>query len=83
MAADDRLTRPGGPEEDLARRLRDTQRRVRTLHAPPEERARLAKRLLAICNVAKHDISHATARLDGFIAYLDGEFDTPSEDQIT
>ncbi|GAA0992592.1 hypothetical protein GCM10009555_081900 [Acrocarpospora macrocephala] len=83
MAADDRLTHPGGPEDELARRLRETQRRVRTLAVPCEERARLAKRLLAICNTAKRDIPHATARLDGFIAYLDGEFDTPSEDQIT
>ncbi|GAA0418123.1 hypothetical protein Acor_19910 [Acrocarpospora corrugata] len=83
MAADDRLTRSGGPEDELARRLRDTQRRVRTLAVPLNERARLAKRLLAICDVAKRDISHATARLDGFIAYLDGKFDTPSEDQIT
>jgi hypothetical protein len=72
MAADDRLI------EVLARRLRDAHRRVRALPAPEEERIRLAKRLLAICDAAKRDIHHATLRLEAFIADLDGESDTPS-----
>jgi hypothetical protein len=78
MAADDRLNEPASPPEVLARRLRDAQRRVRGLVAPDEERLRLAKRLLAICDAAKRDIHHATARLETFLADLDRRSDTPS-----
>ncbi|GIH49514.1 hypothetical protein SAMN05421833_114146 [Microbispora rosea] len=78
MAADDCLNDPQTRDELLARRLRDAHRRVRALALPQEEQARLARRLLAICDVAKRDIAHAAARLDAFIAYLDGTFDTPS-----
>ncbi|MCT9931418.1 hypothetical protein N5079_14450 [Planotetraspora sp. A-T 1434] len=78
MAADDRLNDLQSPDDLLARRLRDAHRRVRALALPQEDRARLTRRLLAICDVAKRDIAHAAARLDAFIAYLDGTFDTPS-----
>ncbi|GLW24476.1 MULTISPECIES: hypothetical protein [Microbispora] len=78
MAADDRLNEPQTEDALLARRLRDAHRRVRALALPQEEQARLARRLLAICDVAKRDIAHAAARLDVFIAYLDGASDTPS-----
>ncbi|GAB1822057.1 SCO5555 family protein [Herbidospora sp. RD11066] len=80
MAAEDGLT---VPEAELARRLRDTQRRVRDLPVTGEERERLARRLLAICDVAKRDIPHAITRLDALIAFLDGEFDTPSSGEFT
>ncbi|GLX97585.1 hypothetical protein GT755_23805 [Herbidospora sp. NEAU-GS84] len=84
MAAEDRLTGPDDdPEEFLARRLRDAQRRVRDLPLTGEERERVARRLLAICDAAKRDIPHATTRLEGFIAFLDGEFDTPSGGEFT
>lgn len=83
MAADDRLNRfrESFPEEHglLARRLRDAHRRVRLLAVPREERVRLTKRLLVICDVAKHDIYHANARLEAFLAELRAYSDTPSE----
>ncbi|MEW9534074.1 hypothetical protein [Microbispora sp. NPDC049125] len=78
MAADDRLNDHQTLEVLLARRLRDAHRRVRALALPQEERARLTRRLLSICDVAKRDIGHAAVRLDAFIAYLDGVSDTPS-----
>jgi len=86
MAADDRLianlSEIQSEDDQLARRLRDAHRRVRALALPQEERARLTRRLLAICDVAKRDVSHAAARLDAFIAYLDTTFDTPSRRNI-
>ncbi|WP_067169485.1 hypothetical protein [Microtetraspora niveoalba] len=78
MAADDCLNEFQLEDDYLARGLRDAHRRVRALDVPLEERTRLTHRLLAICNVAKQDIEHAIARLDAFIAYLDGACDTPS-----
>lgn len=78
MAADDRLNELQAQDDILARRLRDAFRRVGTLAIPEDERSRLVRRLLAICDVAKRDISHAATRLDAFIAYLDGPPDTPT-----
>ncbi|GLX02605.1 hypothetical protein [Microtetraspora sp. NBRC 16547] len=78
MAADNCLNGFQLEDDRLARGLRDAHRRVRALDVSLEERTRLTHRLLAICNVAKQDIEHATARLDAFIAYLDGVSDTPS-----
>ncbi|MDF5753343.1 hypothetical protein [Spongiactinospora sp. TRM90649] len=57
-------------EEELARRLRETHRRVRALGLPPERRDRLARRLLAICDVSKRDLAHAGARLSVFLRDL-------------
>ncbi|MFC4060726.1 hypothetical protein ACFOWE_20680 [Planomonospora corallina] len=75
MAADDDLTRSAEEqtrsEQELARRLREAHRRVRVLPAPPEVKQRLAKRLLAICDAAKHDVPHAAARLESFLISLD------------
>ncbi|MEV5412650.1 hypothetical protein AB0K60_27935 [Thermopolyspora sp. NPDC052614] len=83
MAADDRLNhfRESFPGLDgiLARRLRDAHRRVRVLPVAAEERIRLVKRLLVICDVAKRDIYHANERLVAFLSELDGYSDTPSE----
>jgi hypothetical protein len=82
MAADDRLNhfRESFPGLDglLARRLRDAHRRVRALGLPDDERVRLAKRLLVICDVAKRDIYHANARLEAFLIELEAYSDTPS-----
>ncbi|MBP2703292.1 hypothetical protein JOL79_05685 [Microbispora sp. RL4-1S] len=78
MAADDCLNEDQILDVLLARRLRDAHRRVRALALPQEERVRLTRRLLAISDVAKRDIAHAAARLDTFIACLDGTSDTPS-----
>ncbi|AWS46384.1 hypothetical protein AB0M44_08725 [Streptosporangium subroseum] len=80
MAADDCLTRS---ENELARRLRDAHRRVRVLPIPPAERQRLSRRLLAICDVSKHDLDHAAGRLDLFLLDLDVLVsDTPSAGNI-
>lgn len=78
MVADDRLNEIRTQDDLLARRLRDTFRRVGALAVPEDERSRLTRRLLAICDIAKRDISHAAARLDAFVAYLDGTSDTPT-----
>ncbi|MFI6598021.1 hypothetical protein ACIBHX_17330 [Nonomuraea sp. NPDC050536] len=67
MAADDRLE-----DDELARRLREAHRRVRVL--PPAEKARCARRYLAICDLAKRDPERAAARLEAFLTSLD---DTP------
>ncbi|WP_433243991.1 hypothetical protein ACQPYK_40855 [Streptosporangium sp. CA-135522] len=80
MAADDRLTRS---ENELAWRLRDAHRRVRSLRVSVAQRERLARRLLSICDVAKRDLSHAAGRLDLFLLDLDALVsDTPSAGNI-
>jgi hypothetical protein len=81
MAADDHLTRS---ENELAWRLRDAHRRVRLLSSIPlSQRQRLSRRLLTICDVAKHDLGHAAGRLDLFLLDLDVLVsDTPSAGNI-
>ncbi|MEW9551480.1 hypothetical protein [Nonomuraea sp. NPDC050783] len=77
MAADDRLEHE---HDELARRLREAHRRVRALSADPAvDRERLARRYLAICDLAKHDPRRAAARLDAFLSALD----TPRDDENT
>ena len=56
---------------DLSRRLREGHRRVAGLELPDDEKARVARRLLAISDASKHDLSRASARLDRFLADLD------------
>ncbi|MCW2878763.1 MAG: hypothetical protein JWQ95_2863 [Sphaerisporangium sp.] len=77
MAADDRLTDSASPEEELARRLRVAYRRVAALRLPPEEKERFARRFVVICDLAKRNLDLARARLDAFLADLDGDSDTP------
>ncbi|MGI5287397.1 hypothetical protein ACQEVF_29240 [Nonomuraea polychroma] len=72
MAADDRLE-----DDELARRLREAHRRVRML--PASEKERLARRYLAICDLAKRDPERASARLEAFLSMLD----TPRNDENT
>lgn len=63
-----------GPAEraaELATRLREAHARVRTLHADPEVKARVARRLLALTDASKHDVDRAAARLDALLADLD------------
>ncbi|MEU4409544.1 hypothetical protein AB0F88_33955 [Streptosporangium sp. NPDC023963] len=80
MAADDRLT---SSEHELAWRLREAHRRVRSLPVPDEEKKRLARRLLAICDLAKRDLEHAAGRLDLFLLSIDVVVsDTPSTGNI-
>ncbi|WP_248958167.1 hypothetical protein [Sphaerisporangium perillae] len=82
MAADDRLTDPATPEDELARRLRDVYRRVAAASMSPEEKERTARRFVAICDLAKRDVDHACSRLDAFLADLEAESDTPRERNI-
>ena len=56
--------------DDLSRRLREAHRRVRSVEATPDEKARVTKRLLAISDAAKHDLARASTRLDALIADL-------------
>ncbi|MFI6507341.1 hypothetical protein ACIBCT_07030 [Streptosporangium sp. NPDC050855] len=80
MAADDRLT---GPQDELAWRLREAHRHVRSLPVPAKERERLARRLLTICDLSKRDVEHAAARLDSFLLSIDVRVsDTPSTGNI-
>ena len=56
---------------DLAVRLRDAHRRVARLEVSDDEKARAARRLLALSDTAKRDLARASARLDRFLADLD------------
>jgi hypothetical protein len=75
MAADDHLSEQPEQERELARRLREAHRRVRSCAVPEEVRTRLIRRLLAISDAAKRDIPSASVRLDAFLKALD---DTPT-----
>ena len=56
---------------ELAARLRDAHRRVRTLDATPDEKARVARRLIALTDASKRDLHRASQRLDLLLADLD------------
>ena len=56
---------------ELAIRLRDAHRRVGKLAASPDEKARFARRLIALTDASKHDVARASARLDRLLADLD------------
>ena len=58
--------------QELATRLRDAHRRLAALDLPEREKARVARRLIALSDVAKTDIPRAAARLDRVLADLDG-----------
>ncbi len=58
-------------EAQLASRLRDAHRRVATLDAPDDQKARVARRLIALTDASKRDLGLASARLDLLIADLD------------
>ena len=65
---------------DLSLRLREAHRRVARLDVPDDEKARAARRLLALTDASKHDLERASARLDRFLADLDAGRTTPAED---
>ena len=56
---------------DLAARLRDAHRRVAALNVPPDEKARISRRLIALTDASKRDLVRASARLDLLLADLD------------
>ena len=65
---------------DLSRRLRDAHRRVRSIDDDDETRAAIVRRLIAITNAPKHDLSRASQRLDSLVADLDvGRYDDDGE----
>ena len=65
---------------DLAARLRDAHRRVGSLDASPDEKARVARRLIALTDASKRDLVRASQRLDLLLADLDaGRVPLPDE----
>ena len=58
-------------EAQLATRLRDAHRRVATLDVPDDQKARVARRLIALTDASKRDLVRASARLDALLADLD------------
>ena len=59
------------PAAELADRLLEAHRRVRSLDVPTDEKARATRRLLAISDASKHDVTRAATRLAAFLADLD------------
>ena len=62
------------PEDDhvvLAERLKEAHRRLRAAQLPPEDKARAARRLIALTDASKRDLVRASARLDALLADLD------------
>jgi hypothetical protein len=55
----------------LALRLRDAHRRVASLDASDDEKARVAGRLIALTDASKRDLGRASRRLDLLLADLD------------
>ena len=55
----------------LATRLKDAHRRVATLPATDDQKARVARRLIALTDASKRDAARSSARLDALLADLD------------
>ncbi len=56
---------------ELAVRLREAHRRVAALDASPDEKASVARRLMALTDASKHDVARASMRLQRLLADLD------------
>lgn len=56
---------------DLSVRLREAHRLVASLTGSEGQKALYTRRLLAISDASKHDLAHASRRLDAFRADLD------------
>ena len=68
-------------EAQLATRLRDAHRRVAGLDVPEDQKARVARRLIALTDASKRDLVRASARLDALLADLDaGRLPVAGED---
>jgi hypothetical protein len=68
-------------EVQLAVRLRDAHRRVAALDAPDGQKARVARRLIALTDASKRDLVRASSRLDRLVADLDaGRLPVAGED---
>ena len=70
----------GDLHAELAVRLRDAQRRVGSLAATDDQRARVARRLIALTDASKRDAVRASARLDALLADLDAGRLPPPDD---
>lgn len=68
---------PAGPRTELeaadvlAERLLQAHRRLRAAELSPDDKGRVTRRLIALSDASKHDVSRATARLDALLADLD------------
>ena len=61
----------GDAAAELADGLLQAHRRVRALDVPKDEKARATRRLLAISDASKHDVTRAAKRLAAFLEDLD------------
>ncbi len=64
---------------ELSERLRVVNRRIGALPLDDDGKARVVRRLLAVTNLAKHDLRRASARLDALVTDLDAGR-APAED---
>ena len=64
---------------ELAGRLRDAHRRVARMEGTEDEKARVARRLIALTDASKRDVTRASARLDLLLADLDAGLLPPDE----
>ena len=68
-------------EVQVAVRLRDAHRRVAGLDVPEDQKARVARRLIALTDASKRDLARASTRLDALLADLDaGRLPVAGED---
>lgn len=65
------MSTPEQQAGELAERLRQAHARVRTLDASPEQKGRVARRLVALTDASKHDVGRAALRLDRLLTDLD------------
>ncbi len=72
--------RPSRPSRyaSFAARLKDAHSALRDPRIPAAHRAELTKRVLTITALARHDVTVAATRLEGFFVELSGLIDTPS-----
>lgn len=69
-----------GDEElfaQLAEGLREAHARVAALTVPMEQKASITRRLLAITQASKHDVTRAAQRLEAFLAELEVKHPAP------
>jgi hypothetical protein len=55
----------------LAEGLRQAHARVASLEVPPDQKVSITRRLLAISDTSKRDLTRASQRLDAFLAELE------------
>lgn len=56
---------------ELSEKLREAHSRVASLTVSAEEKSSITRRLLAISDASKHDVTRAAQRLDAFLAELE------------